>query len=98
MAGIGSSTSQRLEEDTSQLSATDRVSAHRARIDRQREMVQMAHAAAAHVDFTLGEDAPQNRAGRAVQEAKWAEANVDARVHFSVRELLQVQKPAVRSA
>ena len=60
-------------------------------------MVQMA-SEAANAEFALGEDAPQNMAGRAAQEAKWSKANVDARVHFSVRELLQVQKPAVLNA
>ena len=94
MAGIGSSTSQRLEEDTSHLTATDRVTAQRARMAHQREMVQAVHDAG----FALGEDAPQNEAGRALQEARWAAANVDARTHFSVRELLQVQKPAVINA
>ena len=42
--------------------------------------------------FALGEDAPRNLAGRHAQEAKWAGANVDARVHYSVRELLAVVK------
>ena len=98
MAGIGSSTSQRLEEETAHLNATDRVAAHRARVAHQREMVQAAHQAASAVDFDLGEDAPQNASARAAQEAKWAAANVDARTHFSVRELLQIQKPAVLKA
>ena len=48
--------------------------------------------------FALGEDAPQNRAGRAAQEANWAETNVDARRHYSMREALQVQKPAILNA
>ena len=61
-------------------------------------MVQMASAAARSVDFDMGEDAPRNREGRAVQEAKWAETKADARTHFSTRELLQVQKPAVLKA
>ena len=51
MAGLGSSTLQRLEdEDTSSFSSTDRVNAHRQRITRQREMVQMASDAG----FALG--------------------------------------------
>lgn len=52
------------------------------------------------VDFELGEDAPRNAAGRAAQETRWAMAKerVDARQHFSLRELLQVQKPAILNA
>ena len=52
------------------------------------------------VGFELGEDAPRNAAGRAAQEERWRlEAQrLDARKHFSVRELLQQQKPAVTNA
>jgi hypothetical protein len=52
------------------------------------------------VDFELGEDAPRNATARAAQEARWAMAKerVDARQHFSLRELLQVQKPAILKA
>ena len=55
-------------------------------------------AAAAEGDFVLGEDAPQNSEGRSRQEAAWASTNIDARQHFSMREALQVQKPAIQVA
>ena len=92
MAGMASSASQRLEEeDTSHLSAEERVAAARARHHRQQAIM----AANSEADFALGEDAPQNATGRLAQESKWSSVNVDARTHFSVRELLQVQKPAI---
>ena len=95
MAGIGSSTSQRMEEsDTSSLTADERVAAARARHRRQQAIMN----ANAEAGFTLGEDRPANMQGRLAQEAKWQGANVDARVHFSVRELLYVQRPAVLNA
>ena len=95
MAGIGSSTSQRMEEeDTSSLTTRERVEAARARHTRQRAIMQANEEAG----FALGEDAPVNLEGRLKQEVKWKGANVDARTHFSVRELLQVQKPAVINA
>ena len=52
------------------------------------------------VEFELGEDRPRNATARAAQEARWAMAKerVDARQHFSLRELLQVQKPAILKA
>ena len=93
MAGLASSTGLE-EEDTSHLTAAQRVEAVRARHRRQHAIMQ----AAADAGFELGEDAPQNVAGRRMQESKWAAANVDARVHFSVRELLREQKPAVLNA
>ena len=55
-------------------------------------------ASAAEVEFVLGEDAPQNSEARLRQEAAWATTNVDARQHFSMREALQVQKPAIQVA
>ena len=94
MAGIGSSTNQRMEEeDTSSLTSEQRVELARARHRRQQAIA----AANQEADFALGEDAPQNQEGRAAQEEKWAleQSRVDARTHFSIRELLQVQKPAV---
>ena len=48
--------------------------------------------------FALGEDTPQNCSGRAAQEANWAETNVDARRHYSMREALQLQKPVIQNA
>ena len=59
---------------------------------------EFAPPAAAEVDFVLGEDAPQNSEGRSRQEAAWASTNIDARQHFSMREALQVQKPAIQVA
>ena len=95
MAGLASSLTQTLEEeDATDMTPEDRVEAVRARHRRQHAIMQ----ANADAGFELGEDAPQNAAARQAQEAKWAKANVDARVHFSVRELLQVQRPAVRNA
>ena len=94
MAGIGSSTNERLEEGASR-SSSDRLAAHRARLERQREITARTQNA---LDFELGEDKPQNAEGRAEQDAKWAAAKVDARGHFSIRELLKVQKPAIVNA
>ena len=92
MAGLASSTTQTLEEeDTSSLSASERVDLVRQRHRRQQAIIQ----ANSNAGFQLGEDAPRNIEGRAAQEAKWSEVNVDARSHFSIRELLRVQKPAV---
>ena len=93
MAGLASSTGLE-EEDTSHMTAAERVEAIRARHRRQHAIMQ----ANADAGFTLGEDAPQNLRGREAQETKWAAANVDARGHFSIRELLKVQKPAVLNA
>ena len=50
------------------------------------------------VDFALGEDAPRNASARAAQEAAWSVVNVNARAHYSVREALHVQKPAILRA
>ena len=53
---------------------------------------------ATDVEFVLGEDAPRNCDGRSRQEAAWATTNVDARQHFSMREALSMQKPAIQVA
>lgn len=95
MAGLGGSTLQRLEEDdTSALSADERVAAARARHQRQLAIMH----GSADAGFLLGEDAPQNMQGRLEQEKKWKGATVDGRAHFSIRELLRVQKPAIMNA
>mmetsp|Transcript_32325 Transcript_32325/g.70847 ORF Transcript_32325/g.70847 Transcript_32325/m.70847 type:complete len:604 (-) Transcript_32325:560-2371(-) len=49
-------------------------------------------------EFELGEDAPRNREARAQQEARWQQSKIDARHHFSAREALHVQKPAILRA
>ena len=47
------------------------------------------------ITFELGEDNPRNREGREAQERAWAlrQEKIDARVHYSIREALQNQRP-----
>ena len=50
------------------------------------------------ITFELGEDNPRNREGREAQERAWAlrQEKIDARVHYSIREALQNQRPIIQ--
>lgn len=46
-------------------------------------------------EFELGEDNPANAEARARQESSWFGSQIDGRKHYSLREQLQLQKPAI---
>jgi hypothetical protein len=48
--------------------------------------------------WELGEDNPANAEARARQESSWSSSQIDGRKHYSLREQLQLQKPAIINA